>query len=79
MSAPLLEQYRRSIKKELCYLGGEGGRGWGVNLKEIVFENKDIRSPNVLIMILTSQETRPRVKCRLKKMIHQKEPQALNS
>lgn len=43
MSAPLLEQYRRSIKKELCYLGGEGGRGWGVNLKEIVFENKDIR------------------------------------
>ena len=44
MSAPLLEQYRRSIKKELCYLGGEGRRGWGVNLKEIVFENKDINN-----------------------------------
>ena len=42
MSARLLEQYRRSIKKELCYPGGERGGG-GVNLKEIVFENKDIR------------------------------------
>ena len=29
MSAPLPEQYRRSIKKELCYLGGESGGGGG--------------------------------------------------
>ena len=74
MSAPLPEQYRRSIKKELCSLGGE--RGGGVNLKEIVFENKDRRGLQTFfkIMIITSQETRPRVKCRLKKMIHQKEP-----
>ena len=76
MSAPLPEQYRRSIKKELCSLGGERGGGGGVNLKEIVFENKDRRGLQTFfkIMIITSQETRPRVKCRLKKMIHQKEP-----
>lgn len=73
MSAPLPEQYRRSIKKELCYLGGESGGG-GVNLKEVVLKIKIGEVSKLLIMIITSQETRPRVKCRLKKMIHQKEP-----
>ena len=43
MSAPLPEQYRRSIKKELCYLGGESGGGGGGEFEGNSFENKDRR------------------------------------